>query len=176
MLISRNVFIAAPVEEVFSLLMHPEERAALNPTAKPLRVEIEDGAPLHEGSVCHYRLQVGNRIVDYHTRIVVLEPNVRIVSVSDSDVPFEIEVWTLPENGGTLLVQSESFEATDAMLQNALPEKPAGLMSFVDRALMWIDADAVIERRKRQEEALQGMLERNLDHWLRAIKSHLENH
>ena len=54
--------LRAPVERVFALMANPAMRARLNPDETPLTVEIENGAPLRRGSICHYRLQHGRRI------------------------------------------------------------------------------------------------------------------
>ena len=83
--VSRHIHIDAPVDRVFALMANPAARAALNPFVTPIRVETEDNQPLHVGSVCHLRLQTGNRIVDYRTHVREFEPNRCIVSVSDSD-------------------------------------------------------------------------------------------
>jgi len=101
MLVSRNIHIAAPVERVFALMCDPVARARLNPQVTPLRVEIENDTCLHEGSVCHFRIQLGQRIVDYRTRVREFVPQRRIVSVSDTAVPFEVIIETAAENDGT---------------------------------------------------------------------------
>lgn len=177
MLISRNIHIAAPVERVFALMCDPAARARLNPQATPLRAEIENDACLHEGSVCHFRVQLGQRIVDYRTRVREFVPQRRIVSVSDTAVPFEVIIETAPENGGTRLTQSERFEPTENMLLAAGNGDGAGswLVRRLQRILWWIDGDYALNERERQELRLREKLEANLAQWLEAIRRHLES-
>ncbi len=173
--VCRSIHIDAPVERVFALMANPAMRARLNPDETPLTVEIENGAPLRRGSICHYRLQHGRRILDYRMRVHEFMPNQRMLSTSDSTVPFEVRIETAPEDGGTRLTQTESFEANDAMLQEALPDKATNnIVGLVQRFFTLIDPEAVLTLRRRQEEQLTKILEDRMDHWLVAIKAHLE--
>jgi len=106
--VSRSIHIDAPVERVFALMADPLARSRLHPDAEPIRVEIEGGGPLRAGGVVHFRLQIGNRIADYRTRVRELDPARRIVSLSDSAVPFEVRIETEPEDRGTRLTQTET--------------------------------------------------------------------
>lgn len=176
MLVSRNIHIVAPVERVFALMCDPVARARLNPQVTPLRVEIENDTSLHEGSICHFRVQLGRQIIDYRTRVREFVLHRRIVSVSDTAVPFEVIIETLPENGGTRLTQSECFEPTEGMLLAASDGEGAGtrLARLLQRTLSWIDSDYALSERERQEQRLQEKLEANLAQWLNAIRHHLE--
>ncbi len=174
--VSRSIHISAPVERVFALMADPAARAALNPFATPIRVEVEDGAPLHLGSVCHYRLQIGKRVVDYRSRVVEYRPHRLIVSESESVVPFTIHVEMLPDGrGGTWMRQVERFEPTEEMLRSAIPPTTfnAALRLAYGLAL-YLDLDAARWLRGRLEEALGQTLNANLDRWLDAIRAHLE--
>jgi uncharacterized protein YndB with AHSA1/START domain len=174
--VSRSIHIAAPVERVFALMADPAARAALNPFAVPIRVEVENGAPLHLGSVCHYRLQMGSRIVDYRSRIAEFEPNRLIVSESDAEVPFSIRVEIVPDGrGGAWMRQVERFEPTDEMLRGAIP--PTTLNTALRLAYglaLYLDLDAARWLRGRLEDALAQKLGDNLERWLEAIRAHLE--
>ncbi len=174
--VSRSIHIDAPVERVFALMADPAARAALNPLATPIRVEIENGAPLHLGSVCHYRLQMGSRVIDYRSRITEFEPNRLIVSESESEVPFTIHVEILPDGrGGAWMRQVERFEPSDEMLRDAVP---ANTYSRALRLAYWLalylDLDAARWLRSRLEESLAQKLGGNLERWLEAIRAHLE--
>lgn len=174
--VSRNIFIEAPVERVFALMADPAARSALSPHAKPIQVEIEGGESLHVGSVCHFRLQLDNRIVDYHTRVHEFSPNRLIVSVSDTAVPFQIRLETRPEGDGTRLIQTEQFEPTDEILRQALPPTLANLMlEKIYWLLPFLDPDYAARVRSEREETLANQLEGNLEQWLAAIKRHLES-
>lgn len=173
--VSRSIHIDAPVERVFALMADPAMRARLNPGETPLAVEIETGAPLREGSICHYRLQHGPRILDYRMRVHEFMPNRSIRSVSDSAVPFEVRIETVPEGAGTRLTQTESFEPSDAMLREALPdEASSNTVRLAQRFFLWIDPEAALALRRRQEEQLTQILEPRMDEWLVAIKRYLE--
>lgn len=174
--VSRSIRIDASVERVFALMADPAARAALNPLAKPIRVEIENGLPLRLGSVCHYRLQAGNHIVDYRACITEFEPDRLIVSESEAEVPFNIRVEIVPDGrGGTWMRQVERFEPTDEMLRDAVP---ATKLNTALRLAYWLalylDLDAARWLRARLEEALGEKLEGNLERWLDAIRAHLE--
>lgn len=173
--VSRSIHIDAPVERVFALVANPAMRARLNPGETPLTVEIETGAPLRLGSVCHYRLEHGRRILDYRMRVREFIPNERILSTSDSAVPFEVRMETAREGAGVRLTQTESFEPSDAMLQEALPDEASrNILSLAERFFVLIDPEAALRLRQRQEEQLTQMLEQRMDDWLAAIKRYLE--
>jgi len=173
--VTRSVRINAPVERVFALVADPAARSALSPTTRPIRVEIEGGGPLGPGSVCHFRLQSGNRILDYRTRVEEFEPLRCIVSVSDSAVPFRVRIETEPDAGGTRLTQTESFEPTDGQLEAALPRNPFNrVLRLAYRMLLWADLDSARRLREEQEKALARSLEPAMERWLSAIKARLE--
>ena len=173
--VSRSIRIDAPTERVFALVSDPAARSELSPDTHPIRVEIEGGGPLKLGSVCHFRLQAGNRILDYHTHVEEFEPPRCIVSVSDSAVPFTIRIETEPDDRGTRLTQTETFEPTEAMLEEALPETgPNLLLRLAYRIMLFLDLDSARRLREQQEEALARTLEPNMERWLSAIKARLE--
>ncbi len=173
--VSRSIHIDAPIERVFALMADPAMRARLNPGETPLSVEIETGIPLRQGSICHYRLQHGDRILDYRMRVHEFVSNQRIRSVSDSAVPFEVRIETVPEGAGTRLTQTESFEPSDAMLREALPDEvSSNTVRLAQRFFLWIDPEAALTLRRRQEEQLTKILEPRMDQWLAAIKDYLE--
>jgi uncharacterized protein YndB with AHSA1/START domain len=174
--VSRSVHIDAPVERVFALMADPLARSRLSPTTRPIRAEIETDGPLREGSICHFRLAAGNRILDYRTRVREFVPDRTIVAVSDSAVPFEVQIETQPEDSGARLTQTERFEATDELLREALPRSLSSrVLSATIRLFQSIDTDAALELRGRQEEELAQRLEGEMDRWLLAIKHHLED-
>jgi uncharacterized protein YndB with AHSA1/START domain len=173
--VSCSIHIEAPVERVFALMANPAMRARLNPDETPLAVEIENGAPLRQGSICHYRLQHGQRILDYRMQVYEFMPNRRILSTSDSAVPFEVRIETAPEGRGTRLTQTESFEANDAMLREALPDTASShIVGLAQRLFPLIDLEAALTLRRRQEEELTKILEDRMNDWLVAIKTYLE--
>lgn len=177
MVVSQSIHIAAPVEQVFALLCDPARRAVLNPNATPLLVETDDHQPLHTGSTCHFRLQIGERVVDYRLHIRAVIPLVRIEAVSDTAITFETIMETSAEAGGTRLTQTESFEPSDDMLIEAAPPVPASrrFSKLIARLLPFLDSDSAEDLRARQEAILKESLEWKLGTWLEVIRQELEN-
>jgi hypothetical protein len=181
MQVSRSIHIDAPVDRVFALMRNPLARARLNPTVTPLRVEIErNGAvvptdSLEPASVCHFRLQLGGRIVDYRTTVRELVPERRIVLETDTATPVAITIETGPEGSGTRLTQSERFEPTDAMLLDAAPPGvSARALQFIDELLPFLDLDTARRFHDRRLQLLEEKLGDRLEQWLDAIRRHLE--
>ena len=173
--VSRNVFINAPVERVFALMADPAARSALSPHARPLQVEIEGDKPLRQGSVCHFRLKLGDRIADYRTRVIEYSPNRLIATISDTPVPFQIRVETRPEGGGTRLTQTEEFDPTEDMLSETLPPAIKNrVMEKVYWLLPFLDVDYAARTRRDREDRLERQLGEKLERWLVAIRQHLE--
>ncbi len=175
-IVTRTVLIEAPLARVFALVTDPAARARLNPDATPIETEVEGGGPLKVGSICHFRVVYGQRVLDYRMRVTEFVANRRVVSVSDTAVPFETRVELEPENGGTRLTQTERFEPSDEMLNRALPETKSGaLLRLIYRLLLIEHPDGAVSLRERQEQALMDSLGARLGAWLAAIKRHLEN-
>lgn len=175
LVVSRNIHIQTPVERVFALVADPVARSGLAPHARPLRVEIDDGGPLRAGSVCHFRVQMNGRILDYRTRVREFVPNRRVVSISDSEVPFEIALETAADRDGTRLTQTERFEPTEAMLQQALQQTPSSAaMEKIYQWLPFLDPEYATRVHHGREQLLAQQVEGNMEQWLTAIKQHLE--
>jgi uncharacterized protein YndB with AHSA1/START domain len=176
LVVSRNIHIQAPVERVFALVADPVARSALAPHARPLRVEIDGGGPLlRAGSVCHFRLRMNDRILDYRMRVREFAPNQRIVSISDSEVPFELTLETAADRDGTRLTQTERFEPTEEMLSQAPRQTPSrAAMEKIYQWLPFVDPEYATRVHRGREQMLAQQLEGNMEQWLTAIKRHLE--
>ena len=173
--VSRSIHIRAPVERVFALMADPVARSALSPHTHPLAVRIEGGGPLRAGSVCHFRLQMNDRILDYRMRVREFVSNQRIVSISDSEVPFEITLETMADRDGTRLTQTERFEPTEEMLRQALQQTPSSAaMEKIYQWLPFLDPEYATRVHSGREQMLAQQLEGNMEQWLTAIKQHLE--
>ncbi len=177
MVVFQSIHIAAPVEQVFALLCDPARRAALNPDVTPLQVETDDRQPLHTGSTCRFRLQIGGRIVEYRLHFRAVIPPARIEAVSDTAIIFETIMETKAEAGGTRLTQTEIFEPSDDMLIEAAPPFPASrrFSRLIARLLPFLDSDSAEDQRARQEAVLKEMLEKKLGIWLVAIRQEMEH-
>ncbi len=175
-IVSRSIFIKAPVERVFALMADPAARSALAPHAQPLEAEIEGDKSLRLGSVCHYRLKMGNRIADYRTRVCEFSPNRLISTISDTPVPFQIRVETRPEGRGTRLSQTERFDPTEDMLSEALPRTVTNIvMEKIYWLLPFLDLDYATRTRRDREDRLERQLGEKLERWLMTIRQHLES-
>lgn len=173
--VSRSIHIDAPPDRVFALVCDPAARSALNPGAVPLAVEAEGDGPVRVGTVWRFRLRIDGRIVEYRARVLALEADRRIVTRSDSAVPFEVTLETAPEDGGTRLAQTERFEAPEAALRAALPETVENaILDLAYRIALLLDLEAAGRMRARREALLAEALGAKLERWLAAIRDHLE--
>jgi len=174
--VSRSLHIDAPPERVFTLMADAHARAELSPHTEVVRAEVEGGGPLRAGARCHFVLKRDGQTLEYTMRVTEFVPDARIVSVAAATVPFTVRVETAPELGGTRLTQTETFEPTEAMLREAMSERESfSLLRVVFRMLLFMDSDAALRMRARQEDQLRRLLEQRLDAWLHQIKAKLES-
>lgn len=174
--VSRSIHVDAPVDEVFALMADPAARTQLNPLVSAGSAEIEGGGPVDVGCTCHFRFVVRGRQVEYRAQIREFEPPRRIVSLAQAAVPFEVCIETEPEGQGTRLTQTERFEPTDAMLDDAIPDKDDNaVVKFAQRLYLFLDTDKAMELRQQQERFLAQKLAANMDTWLTVIKRHIED-
>lgn len=175
MIVTCGIHIQAPVERVFAFITDFEARARLNPLVTPIRIEIESGGPLQAGAVCHFRLQSGNRVLDYRTHVTEFILNRKVVTVSNTAVPFELCLETVAEDGGTRYTHTELFDPSEAMLLEAAQRAGGNRFTqWLDGVLLFLDPDATDRQHARREALLRQQLEDNLRHWLAAIRQHLE--
>lgn len=173
--VSQSVHVEAPVETVFALMADPAQRTRLNPLVSAPSAEIEGGGEMCVGSTCRFRFCLHGRAVEYRSRVEEFDPPHRIVLSSDSAIPFQVCIETTPEGTGTRLTQTERFEPTDAMLEQALPDRAGGAaVKLAWKLYLFFDTDQALELRTRQEQLLVQRLEANMGQWLSAVKRHLE--
>lgn len=173
--VSRSIYIDAPVERVFALMADPAARTRLNPLVPAGSAEIEGGGPLDVGSTCRFRCFVQGRPVEYRSQVHEYQPPRRITSRADAAVPFEVCIETEPLGSGTRLTQTERFEPTDAMLDDAIPDAGSNaVIKLAQRLYLFFDTDKALELRQQQEQFLAERLGANMEKWLKAIKHHLE--
>lgn len=173
--VSSTIHICRPLGVVFDLLADPSAKTALNKMVEPISVKIENHERLQLGSICHYKLNFGNTVLDYRGRVTAFEEGKLIESQTDSDTPLTIRVETIEDDTGTWIRQSESFEATDEMLDSALPPTSMEkVRQYAYRMLLWSEDRAALRIRQQREQQLVEMLKINLEHWLSDIKRHLE--
>jgi hypothetical protein len=174
---SASVEVRAPAAAVFALVSDLRLKARLNPNIQVIRVELEGGEPVREGSAFYHRFQRGPRILEYRSRVVRCLPPRLLETRSETEPPFEVRVRVEPTPGGCRLTQEEAVEASGALL-DALDPAPPGAPGLGE-ALGWLpffpggrrlDAELRAHQRHRVSRRLAGELER----WLEAIRRHLE--
>ena len=175
---SASVWVRAEPAAVFALISDPPQKAALNPNVQVIRVEQESEGPVREGSVFYHRLQKGQRIFEYRSRCVRIEPARLFESWAETDPPFEVRVTVEPGPGGCRLTQQETLEVTPALL-DALEPMPAGGRAFRDMlgllALFPALRPLGSELRRGQRERLARQFTADLQAWLDSIKACLED-
>jgi hypothetical protein len=174
---SASVDIRAEAEEVFRLVSDLRRKAVLNPGIRVIRVELEGGEPVREGSVFYHRFQRGQRVMEYRTRCVRCVPPRLFESRSETDPVFEVCVTVTPVPGGCRLAQEETVEARPELL-DALENSERGAPTFLDvlRLLPLFPASRPLaaEFRVHQRERAARRLGVELRAWLEAIRDHLE--
>jgi hypothetical protein len=172
------VEIRAEAAEVFSLVSDLRRKAALNPTIKVIRVELEGQQTIGEGSVFYHRIQRGMRIVEYRSRCLRYVPPYHFQTRSETNPPFEVTVAVEPTPCACLLTQREVLEVTPEML-DALepPEAKGGPFREVVRLVSLFPGTRQLESelRAHQRERLKRRLTRELRAWLDAIKAYIES-
>ncbi len=175
MLVTRNIDIAITTERVWTLVTDPRRRALLNSAIRVLEVEIEGGGVLRHNSSTRYRLEIGGQVVEYRTRVLEFAPNRRLVTRSDSAVPFETTLELTPLVSGTRLTHSERLEPTADMIQHQIDRMADGRdVNMAERVALWLDGDASERLRDSAVERLEKSLGDALDQWLAAIRDDLE--
>ena len=172
-----SVEIRAECEKVYAVISDLRRKAMLNPNVQVIRIELEGGEPVREGSVFYHRLQKGTRIFEYRSRCVRIASPRLFESRSETDPPFEVRVTLQPTPAGCRLTQEECLEITPALLDVAEPlfEAERRREDFF-HILAWIPTLRYLqsELRIRQHERLAKRLTGELQAWLDAIKAHLE--
>jgi hypothetical protein len=175
---SATVWVRAEPERVFALVSDLRRKAALNPNIQVIRVELEGGEPVREGSVFYHRFQKGMRIFEYRSRCVRLVPPWLVESRGETDPAFEVRVTVEPFPDGSRLTQQETLETPPELL-DALEPVSAGGQTLRDMAGLLGLFPGVrplgSHLRAHQRERLARKLTAELRAWLDAIKAHLES-
>ena len=177
LIFSATVEIQVQPMEVFALVSDLRRKAKLNPNIQVIRVELEGGEPVREGSVFYHRFHKGTRIMEYRSRCVRLVPPWLFESRSETDPPFEVRVTVDRTAAGCRLIQQEEIEVTPELL-DAFEPAPTKLPSFRDIitlfALFPSARPLESELRAFQHERVTKKLSGELQSWLDAIRAHLE--
>jgi len=171
------VEVRAGPARVFALVSDPARKAALNPNVQVIRVELEGEGPVAEGSRFYHRLQRGQRIFEYRSRVVRMVPPRLFESRGETDPPFEVRVTVEPAPGGCRLTQQETLEVAPELLDALEPvsvggravREMAGWLAFLPGPRQF-----GAHLRGLQRDRLARRLTRELEAWLVAIKAHLE--
>jgi len=174
---SASLEVRAPAAEVFAVMSDLRRKALLNPNIHVIRVELEGGEPVREGSVFHHRFQKGRRILEYRSQCVRCEPPRLFETRGLAGSFFEVRVSVEPLHEGCRLTQEEAVEVTPEAL-DAIDPAPAEGQTFRDamKLLMLFPSARPLgaELRAHQRERVARRLARELESWLMAIRHHLE--
>lgn len=169
--------IRADAAEVFALVSDLRRKARLNPGIEVIRIDLEGGEPVREGSCFRHRFAKGGRILEYRSRCVQCDPPRLFVSRGETDPPFEVRVTVEPTPAGCRLTQQEALEAGPEML-DALDSGLVAARSFRDvlRLLPLFPSvrELGVEVRALQRERVAKRLSGELAAWLDAIRAHVE--
>ena len=143
-----------------------------------IRIELEGGEPVREGSVFRHRFAKRGRIIEYRSRCVRCVPPRLFETRGEAEPPFEVRVTVEAGSGGCRLTQRETLEVPAEAL-DALDAAPAPSGTFRDalRLLALFPGARPLgsELRALQRARVQGQLARELSVWLEAIRAHLED-
>ena len=169
--------IRAEAAEVFALVSDLRRKARLNPGIEVIRIDLEGGEPVREGSVFRHRFVKGGRILEYRSRCVECVPPWLFVSRGETDLPFEVRVTVEPSAEGCRLTQRETLEV-EAEALDALDAGGAKARTFSDvlRLLALFPSARPLssELRALQRERVATRLAGELALWLDAIRAHVE--
>ena len=174
---SASVLVRAEPAKVFALISDPRRKAALNPNVRVIRVDLESGEPVREGTVFYHRLQKGTRIFEYKSRCVRMVPPHLFESRSETDPPFAVGVTLEHTAEGCRLTQQETLEVTPELLDAIEPVwTEAPTFRDIVRLLPLFPGVRQLgsEFRAHQREQLVRTLTGELQVWLDAIKANLE--
>lgn len=169
--------IRAEAAEVFALVSDLRRKARLNPGIEVIRIDLEGGEPVREGSVFRHRFVKGGRIIEYRSRCVQYDPPRLFVSRGETDPPFEVRVMVEPTPADCRLTQQETLEV-EAEALDVLDAGGAKARTFRDvlglLALFPSARPLGSELRALQRERVATRLAGELALWLDAIRAHLE--
>ena len=169
--------IHAGTTDVFAVVSDLRRKARLNPNIEVIRVELEGGEPVREGSVFFHRFQKGRRIVEYRSRCVRCVPPRLFESRGETDPPFDVRVTVEPTPEGCRLTQQEVLEAPPEAL-DALEAGPVGERKFRDilrlLPIFPVARQLGSELRALQRERVARQLGAELEAWLEAIRANVE--
>jgi hypothetical protein len=161
---------------VFALVSDLRRKALLNSNIRVIRVELEGGEPIREGSVFYHRFEKEGRIVEYRSRCIRCEPPQRFTTRGETDPAFEVSVTVEPVPGGCRLTQREALEVGPEALDALEPPPVRGVRDLARWLLLFPGARALAaEVRALQRERLTARLRGELQTWLGAIWDHLES-
>jgi hypothetical protein len=177
--VAAAVEIGAPPAAVFALVSDANAKAKVNPFIQVIRIEREDQGPLRQGSVTFFRLQKGTRIFEYRMRCLRLEPGRLIESKADLPNLFTVRVEIQSAPSGSRLAQSEECEISPHMLEDLHVTRRAEhawrFMKTLNFFLPELAHETFAVILQERADSLRVSMQRELQGWLQAIKTHVES-
>ncbi len=93
-----------------------QRKTRLRPNTAVINISRNPQGPLEVGTVFHHRVAINGHIADYHSRVVVYSHNQPMITKSDSNPPFRVEVPVKALGAGTRPTQAESFALTELVV------------------------------------------------------------
>jgi hypothetical protein len=167
-----SVDINATPEQVFTLITDLPKKTKLCPHTAIIRIVQLPAGPVEVGTIFYHRVVVNGQIVDYHNNVTEFENNKRMVTQSDTQPSFRIEVTVEAINEGCRLSQEESFS-----LSELLVPIPKGI-GWLGKILKFFFGDKEVLRQgenslAREAEETRADLQNRLEGWLNGIRKHL---
>lgn len=167
-----TVDIDAAPETVFALITDLSRKTKLCPHTAVIKITRDPPGPVDVGTVFQHRVAIDGHIADYHNHVVEFEAGRRMVTQSNTDPSFRIEVTVEPIPSGVRLTQTESFPFTELIVP--VP-KASG---WVGKLLRLFFGENDIKQGEHaltsEAEEMQSKLQPRLEAWLKSIRRHLE--
>lgn len=167
-----SVDINAAPESVFALITDLSRKTKLCPHTAVIRITRNPPGPVDVGTVFQHRVAIDGHIADYLNHVIEFEAERRMVTQSDTDPSFRIEVTVEPTPSGVRLTQTESFPFAELIVPVPKVSGKFGklLRLFFGENDLRQGEDALTH----EADEMQSKLQPRLEAWLKSIRHHLE--
>ncbi|GMR18234.1 MAG: hypothetical protein BMS9Abin33_0640 [Gammaproteobacteria bacterium] len=167
-----SVDINASPEVVYELITDLNRKTKLCPHTSVIRISWNPPGAVDVGTIYHHRVAIDGHVADYQNHVVELEVGRRMVTQSNTDPSFRVEVIVEPIPSGARLTQIESFPLAELVIP-----VPKG-SGWFGNLLRWFFGEGDIRQGEhvltREADEMQSKLQPRLEAWLKSIQRHLE--
>lgn len=157
---------------VFDLITDLERKTKLCPHTSVIRIDRQPEGPIGVGTIYYHRVVIDGQIADYQNHVVEFEAGHRMVTRSNTQPSFRIEVSVNSTNDGCRLTQQESFTISELLVP--VP-KSDGWWGRILRVIFG-DIDVIRQGEhalSREVEETRAKLQSRLEAWLERISRHM---